>query len=1199
MITEDHRRIALERAAAEPARQPITVGFLTATVHMGAGGIFWSKIVDAAEKYSINLICFPGGRLRAADDFEAQRNVIYDHIDASRVQGLISWSSTIGGTLAPEDVVRFHQRYRPLPIVSLVQPMRGIPAVATDSYQGMRAAIVHLIEVHGCRRLAFMRGPASHYQAEERYRAYLDVLREYDIPLLPELVTPPMHWEAGLEAIDILLNQHQLQPGVDMQAIVAVSDLLALSALSVLHARGVRVPDDLAIVSFNDSREGRLATPPLTSVALPFYEQGERAIKAVLAQLSGAAVPAHDLLPSHLIVRQSCGCASEAVVQAAIPAGPAVDAPLAVVFDRCRADWLAELARSADAADVSPAIERLLDALLSDLRGATESAFVATLEQTLEQVRRDGRDIAAWQRCISALRRATLPQLSGLVRHRAENCFGQARVLIGEVAQRAQAYQHLQAERQSQILREVGQALITSFDMTTLTEVLAEKLPRLGITSCYLALYEQPAESLEWARLVLAYTEHGRIALDPEGLRFRARQLVPEGLLPQHRRYNMMVEPLYFRETQLGFVLFEIGPRDGALYEELRGYISSALKGAWLFQEAQQARLAAEKADRIKTRLLANVSHELRTPLQIILEHTQTASRTPNPYGVALPPPLLADIQHIQHSAEHQLRLINDLLDLSRAEIDELDLYLELIDPRLLLHETFSSLADQAAASGAVDWRLELPARLPLINADPVRLRQILLNVLSNARKFTEQGHITLGAEVAPPHLHLWVADTGIGIPLSRQERVFEPFITAEHNSHPRMGGIGLGLSITRQLVTLHGGSMLLESRPGEGSTFHIYLPLPGLQHQMTSLPANAQPVLLVISAADPAAEIVAFSERQGLALCRVQAGDNLDQLLAGVTPSALAWDLTNASPRDWLVLRRLRNYPQWSQLPFIVYGQAPSEPGESATTLGLTSFVPKPAQPQTLLDTLSAVQAADATGPILIVDDDPAVRTQHQQIVAQALPGYPIRTACDGDEALRIMAEERPSLVLLDLMMPGMTGADVLDWMRGEPQLRNVPVVILSSKVLSFDDIKQLERHAHVTLQSKGILSEDELAQALNRALFGADALPAHTSALVKRAIAYVQQHHARPFARWELAEAVGVSEDYLSRVFSRELGLTPWDYLNRYRVNHARALLRQPENNIGSIAHQVGFKDQTYFSRVFRKVTGLSPQAYRESLG
>jgi AraC-like DNA-binding protein len=168
---------------------------------------------------------------------------------------------------------------------------------------------------------------------------------------------------------------------------------------------------------------------------------------------------------------------------------------------------------------------------------------------------------------------------------------------------------------------------------------------------------------------------------------------------------------------------------------------------------------------------------------------------------------------------------------------------------------------------------------------------------------------------------------------------------------------------------------------------------------------------------------------------------------------------------------------------------------------------------------------------------------------------------------------------------------------MRANPNLRQVPVIILSNKILSLEDVKRIEKHTHVTLQSKGIWSEGETIAALNRAIFGTDTLPVQTSGLVKQAVAYFHQNYARPISRWEIAEAIGVSEDYLSRVFNRELNISPWDYLNRYRILHAKHYLLNSTENISAIARQVGFKDQAYFSRVFHKITGMSPQAFRDS--
>jgi len=1161
---------------------------LTANIHVGSSTRLWLGVVDAAERHAVNLLCFPGGRVQTGRDAEAQRNVLYDLMSPALLDGLVSWSSTITGSFEPAEFTAFHQRYRALPMVSLTQPLAGTPTLSVDSYEGMCAAVTHLIAVHGYRRLAFIRGPADHYYAQERYQAYLDTLQAYGIPFDPALVTPPCAFEleAGAEAMQSLLDTAGLRPGLDLHAVVAVSDLLALGALKALHARGVQVPRDLALVGFNNSKEGRLATPPITSVAMAFYEQGSRAVDMVLAQRDGQDVPAQVMLRSRLAVHQSCGCPSGAVAGAAVgPLEARPDGPAPFLPALRPAVLSAMEAAFGPPGVAAPEVSGIFDAFADDLAGEAEGRFLAALEQAAAG---DG-EAGAWQSVLSALRGGVLPHLGRAASYRAEDLIGQGRVLIGEVAQRAQAYQQLQADRHAAILREIGQELITAFDIASLADVLAERLPELGIASCYLSLYERPATPLDRSRLVLAYTEHGRVPLAPEGQSFPSRQLVPDDQWPRQRRYSMVVEPLFFRQDQLGFVLFEIGPRDPSVYEVLRGYISSAVKGALLAQELNQARLAAEKANQIKTRLLANVSHELRTPLKIILEHTGRVMA-----GDGEPQVLQHKLQHIRHSAEHQLRLINDLLDLSRAEIDELDLFPELLDPRALLEETFHSFAGQPEGAGSVAWRLALPEQLPRIAADPVRLRQILLNLLSNAAKFTERGEITLGAEVAPPRLHLWIADTGVGIAPARQERIFEPFVTAEHSHPAQRSGIGLGLSITRRLVALHDGVLEISSEPGKGSTFHVYLPLPAEPEPPAAAEAG-QPLLLVISTShEVAEEIVVFSRRQGLGFYQLQPGDNLEQVLARVQPAALAWDMVEATPQDWATIRRLRQHPHWGQMPFIMYGQGRAD--EAGLDLGLTGFVTKPVSPQTLGETVGAALRAGAAGPVLIVDDDPAIRALHTEIAARALPDYPIQVAGDGDEAVELMRDTVPSLVLLDLIMPGMEGTDVLDWMRADPRLRQVPVIILSSKLLTFDDIKRLEQHAQVILQSKGILSDEETIATLRRVLFEGEALSPYTSALVKRALAYLHQEYRRTIARWELAEAAGVSEDYLSRVFSRELGLSPWEYLNRYRIFQAKELLRTTAASVSAIAEQVGFHDSKYFSRVFRNLTGVGPKEFRE---
>jgi YesN/AraC family two-component response regulator len=231
----------------------------------------------------------------------------------------------------------------------------------------------------------------------------------------------------------------------------------------------------------------------------------------------------------------------------------------------------------------------------------------------------------------------------------------------------------------------------------------------------------------------------------------------------------------------------------------------------------------------------------------------------------------------------------------------------------------------------------------------------------------------------------------------------------------------------------------------------------------------------------------------------------------------------------------------------------------------------------------------------ILIVDDI----GKNIQVLGSILQNedYAISFATDGRQALEMVATEQYDLILLDIMMPGMDGFEVLDWMRANPQTRQIPVLVLSGRMLTFDDIKRLEQHARTTFQSKDILSSKETTATVQRILMDKDTLPAHTSALVKRTVAYLHQNFQEPLSREEIARAVGVSKNYLSHIFRRELGLSPWDYLNRYRIKQARELLSQTDVTITDVAYQVGFNNPAYFSRVFHQQTGVSPTEYREN--
>jgi AraC-like DNA-binding protein/ActR/RegA family two-component response regulator len=608
--------------------------------------------------------------------------------------------------------------------------------------------------------------------------------------------------------------------------------------------------------------------------------------------------------------------------------------------------------------------------------------------------------------------------------------------------------------------------------------------------------------------------------------------------------------------------------------------------------QLHEARRIAENANQLKTRFLANVSHELRTPLQIIIGLADTSLDMPELQKAN--PQLCQNVQHIQQSGMHLSRLIDDLLDLSRAEINALDLYPETLDVHGLLTNSFQSLRDSYNTSRAVGWHVALPERLPLIQADPVRLRQIVFNLLSNAARYTERGAITLGATVEPPFLHIWVADTGSGIALDQQERIFEPFASDHSRGRPR--GVGLGLSITRRLVALHEGLLTLESRPGHGSTFHVYMPLPDLQGKPARAPDAAEPVLLLIGGqALLAPEIRALAGQQRLPLRRPRSLSELQTLLEAAQPVGILWDLAHPSADDGQMMALLRANPRFSTLPLLVFGQAQGDVPDLA--MGVTEFVIKPISEATLQQSLQNISIEPPTvdRPLLIVDDDQQARSSYRALLAHMYPQHTIVEAVDGRMALNLLEQLCPSLIILDLVMPQVDGFDVLDAIRANPAIRHIPVMVLSGRLLSPADVQRL-RHPQVVFQTKTLLSEPELTAQVERSLTGEGQLALGTSIFVKQAIAYMHQHYQRSFARRDIAAAVGINERYLTDIFHQELGLSPWEYLSRFRMVQAKALLRSSEATIEAIAAQVGFEDASYFRRAFRKIEGMSPSAYRE---
>jgi GAF domain-containing protein/DNA-binding LacI/PurR family transcriptional regulator/two-component sensor histidine kinase len=586
----------MSRTGRKKPQKRLTIGYLSHWIGPGHRTM-WPGVHDTVCKHDVNLICFPVGQLRVPHQFE-QRRVIYDLITAETLDGLILRSEALAAHISSKEFEAIYKRYSSIPMVSIARALPGIPSILVDNVQGMRSLITHLIETHGYRRIAFIRGPETHREAERRYQTYVKVLSEYDLPFDPNLVVAGDFTEhIGAEAARLLLDQRNLLPGKDFEAIVAANDSMALGVLEVLQTRGIRVPGDVALAGFDDKETSRYTIPSLTTVRNPFYKIGVEATETLLAQIDGRHVPKRTVLSLDLIVRQSCGCSPPVIARAAEPVmhlSPEKSGGQASLSTQ-REDILSKLAQSIDIPADIEWTKRLLDTFIAEVEKEGD-AFLSTLEDVLRQAAIADVDVFAWQDALSTLRRHTLLYLDCDAASHAEAILDQARILVGDIARRQEGHRSVLANLRAQELQRLNFALTTDFDLNELLEVVTREILKIGILNCYISLFENPRKPAEQSRLIMALNGGKRVELEPGGRLFPSCQLVPDGLLSPGRRYCLVLEPLYFHDHRLGFALFAAKPSQGEACDVLQSQISSALQGVLLLEARAKAEGALEKA---------------------------------------------------------------------------------------------------------------------------------------------------------------------------------------------------------------------------------------------------------------------------------------------------------------------------------------------------------------------------------------------------------------------------------------------------------------------------------------------------------------------------------------------------------------------------------------------------------------------------
>ena len=529
--------------------------------------------------------------------------------------------------------------------------------------------------------------------------------------------------------------------------------------------------------------------------------------------------------------------------------------------------------------------------------------------------------------------------------------------------------------------------------------------------------------------------------------------------------------------------------RGKAIYDEdgvplyLDGTVFDVTEKKILDLQLEDARDAAEAANRAKSTFLANMSHELRTPMNAIIGYSEMLAEDAEDEGHD---EMVPDLEKINAAGRHLLALINDILDLSKIEAGRMELFLETFDLRQMLDEAMATVLPLISKNDNT-LETEFADDLGNVRVDLTKLRQALFNLLSNAAKFTKGGIITLGAKKVlrdgDEWLELSVADTGIGIDGDKLDKVFEEFSQADDSTTRDYGGTGLGLPISRRFCQMMGGDITVSSELGKGTIFTIEIPsrvdaLEVARKAAKTEPSEAReaapgvrPVLVVDDDPNSRELLQRTLETEGFSVVTASTGEEGLELARKLKPSLMTLDVLMPAMDGWSVLQEVKADPELKDIPVMMISIAGDK--DLGYTLGAVECLTKPVDRDKLRQLASQYAMAAGGGRALVVDDDEGIRSLFQRALAE--DGWKVDEAENGAVALDLAEKNRPDLVLLDLMMPVMDGFEFVMHYRKLEGCIGTPIIVVTAKDLDQNDRERLLGGVERIVE-KGALTRQQL---------------------------------------------------------------------------------------------------------------------------
>lgn len=788
----------------------------------------WTGIEEEAKARGWDLVCFAGGELGSSDQTKHMRNRAFDMARSGGLDGLIILAPALGNRLSPVQVSSWLADLQTLPMVSIGIELPGIPSILVDNEAGMQAMVEHVVGHHQRRNPFYLGGPELNPEAVVRRAAYRKVLEACGLPVEPDReAVAEFDFGLGRDAVAAFLGLAR-----PLDCVIAANDEMALGALEALRDAGIAVPGQVLVAGFDDIQEARVSSPALSTVRQPLERQGRTAVGMLARMIETGTTPSTIRLPAQFVPRRSCACLDPMIVRARQkPSEFHIDPGLRLgdVEHQMRIDRLLE-DHVLTSGELTFPIQ-LAQSLEHDV-SHPESHRTVDLVETWAR-RLDRPDPGHLQDFFSDLRWESLPGLATCEdRTELESVLHQLRLVGAQLGTQASAWEAMRQERWTRSFHETSARLITSFDVDSLVEELSGSIASLGIQSFYLLLTESPGK----LRLRLSHTGGFRDPIPPEGVVVAELDLMPEILIRCRTRQCFTVDPLFFGEADIGFVVFELTPRRGAMYDALRTQIAASLRGAQLAKEVsfqQRQLLLSEKMAGIG-RLTAGIAHEMNTPLSAVRSALEEARNLAEEYRDSIGDAEVTPEDHQAIAAD-----IIKSLDLSRRAAEKASAFVRSIksqtrdmgsrdkhalDAATVLEESVLLLSHASREFG-IPIKVDIQERpLPLVGiAD--RLSQIVTNLLVNALDACHgvpDAAVRVTAWMDDGALRIDVSDDGCGIPEENLQKIFEPLFTTK----PVGKGTGLGLAIIHDLMESDfAGTILVDSIVGKGTTFNLLFP--------------------------------------------------------------------------------------------------------------------------------------------------------------------------------------------------------------------------------------------------------------------------------------------------------------------------------------------------------------------------------------